>query len=83
MATKKNVQGVITILTFQYGLGLLLIGSVITIIGFYIGYKIGMPKVKTLQQQYQEVTYIFLSLDKSNNSETEEFKSAKDNSIKI
>jgi hypothetical protein len=28
---------------------LLLIGSVITIIGFYIGYKIGMPKVKTKQ----------------------------------
>jgi len=49
LATKKNVQGVITILTFQYGLGLLLIGSVITIIGFYIGYKIGMPKVKTKQ----------------------------------
>jgi hypothetical protein len=49
LVTKKNVQGVIRILTLEHGLGLLLIGSVITIIGFYIGYKIGMPKVKTKQ----------------------------------
>tara|TARA_B110000037_G_scaffold190770_1_gene223884 strand:- start:37 stop:228 length:192 start_codon:yes stop_codon:yes gene_type:complete len=47
LVTKKNVQGVIRILTLEHGLGLLLIGSVITIIGFYIGYNIGMPKVKT------------------------------------